>query len=720
MQFLLLTGLLALLGQVVLLRELNVAFFGVELIYILAIGVWMCGTALGALFRARAAMPSGAVVRWLTLLGGLSLPTAVVFLRASRTLLGGVPGAFLSIPLQVLALLAVVLPVALVFGLLFQRAARGYVERGRSLAEAYAIECLGGLAAGVAATLFLHWGVQNFALAAGCAAVAAVGSIAPDDQRTSGATLTLRSAAALVLCLAIMALWRSGAADRAMTRWNHPGLVVTRDTPYGRVSVVHADGQLSVFENDSLSFETQGTTAEEFAHLVALQHPDPRRVLLLGGGLEGLAREILKHRPVRIDNVELDRALFDAVVPHLPGDIQEPLRAPAVHLTFTDPRRFLRTSSRYDLILVAMGEPAAGQANRFYTREFLSECARRLTATGVLGYRLQSAENVWTPLFAGRMRSLLGAPLMAFRDVVILPGATNIVLASRSTLTRDPVVLGDRLTARKIQARLVSPAFIRYLYTNDRRLGIERTLAEGGAIVNSDARPVCYQYGALLWLSKFFPSLSTVDPPALVAGLTPAGRASAWLIALLAPAALFAGARFSNAWRRTMMVAVAGFAGMVLETILLLHYQAMSGVLYQDIGLLLTSFMAGLAAGALIMAKLPAHLGSSRSAGSVILAAFALQSVLVAWQTAGSGAASLVAVGGMLACAGALVGALFAFASLRTNGDQVRAIGPLYAADLTGGAAGAVAGSLVLIPLAGLVTSSLLTALLAALALLLV
>ncbi len=35
---LLLTGFVSLIGQIVLLRELNVAFFGIELIYLIALG----------------------------------------------------------------------------------------------------------------------------------------------------------------------------------------------------------------------------------------------------------------------------------------------------------------------------------------------------------------------------------------------------------------------------------------------------------------------------------------------------------------------------------------------------------------------------------------------------------------------------------------------------------------------------------------------------------
>ena len=75
-----------------------------------------------------------------------------------------------------------------------------------------------------------------------------------------------------------------------MTSWNHPHLLETLDSPYGRVTLTRASGQLSAFANDALAYETEGTAAEEFAHLAAVQHPNPGTVLILGGGTEGLVR----------------------------------------------------------------------------------------------------------------------------------------------------------------------------------------------------------------------------------------------------------------------------------------------------------------------------------------------------------------------------------------------------------------------------------------------
>ena len=91
-----LTGLVSLFGQIILLRELDVAFYGIELIYLIALGVWMILTAVGALIGGRS--PSAGRTAVLFLCFALFLPLGVVFLRASRLLMGGVPGAYLPFP----------------------------------------------------------------------------------------------------------------------------------------------------------------------------------------------------------------------------------------------------------------------------------------------------------------------------------------------------------------------------------------------------------------------------------------------------------------------------------------------------------------------------------------------------------------------------------------------------------------------------------------------
>ena len=71
--FLFLTGFVSILGQIVLLRELNIAFRGIELVYTLAFSVWLIGTALGVSVGKRNYVPPDNRIIILFLLIGFPL-----------------------------------------------------------------------------------------------------------------------------------------------------------------------------------------------------------------------------------------------------------------------------------------------------------------------------------------------------------------------------------------------------------------------------------------------------------------------------------------------------------------------------------------------------------------------------------------------------------------------------------------------------------------------
>jgi uncharacterized protein YfiM (DUF2279 family) len=315
----------------------------------------------------------------------------------------------------------------------------------------------------------------------------------------------------------------------------------------------------------------------------------------------------------------------------------------------------------------------------------------------VIAFSLQSSENFWTPLLTRRMVSIYRAVQTSFQDVVVVPGQTNILIASADRLERDPSILAARLHARGIKARLVSAEFIRYRYTNDRFGEVAAALESGQAPVNTDARPICYQYTVLIWLSKFLPSFKFRDFSFF--GLQDSRKAVLGLLLALSLAALpLVRARWTV--RRTVLAGMAGFAGMVLETILVLHYQMKNGILYQDVGILLTGFMAGLAWGAMTAAKIPQRrqrtMGLAMMLGFVLLSAAIGLAINAGWN---SGMAQVLA---FLIAAGFLVAGIFAYASLRDAYDQRTVVTPLYSSDLLGGCLGSLVASLFLAPIAGL------------------
>ena len=698
-----LTGFVSLLGQITLLRELNVASYGIELIYIIGLGVWMLLTAAGALTGGRTLSS-----RWLAILFlgfAFFLPSCIVFLRASRFLLGGIPGAYLPFSRQMAALVIALLPAGLISGLLFREAAGMHVERGKTLAGAYGIESAGSLLGGLLATICSRYGMQNLPVAVVCGLIAALVSIFLFRRKGAWAG---RAAALLLSVFLVGVLHQSSSIDRRMTGWNHPGLLVTEDSLYGRITATILAGQVSVFMNDALAFESGGREAELFSHITALQHPEPRRILVLGGGWDGTLSELLRHRPVRIDAVLLNLDAINLLRRYLPEEIRASLANPAVRMTRADPRQYLKNKGfAWDLILVAMPEPTSGETNRFYTREFFSQCAARLHPGGIVALRLPTAENLWTPQMSRRTASVYHALASVFPEVLVLSGATTLMTASATPLPRSPEILIDRLRERGFPTRLVSPPYIRYLFTNDRFIDVEKRLKETKVPVNTDIQPVCYSYALLSWLSRFFPRFALVDLPGMPSDLSGIEK-SHWLIGaglLIGLLILFLGSRLHPSRRRALLAGVAGFTGIVIESVLILSYQAKSGILYQEIGLLLAAFMAGLAIGALVLRDLILGTGirrpKTRGWGAALLFGYCALGFAIIGTVIGGAAGSLTMTAVLLAATGFLVGGLFAYAGLCNVRDQKKVIGPLYAADLIGGCLGAFCGTLVLIPFLG-------------------
>jgi spermidine synthase len=711
-----LVGLLAILFQIVLLRELNVAFYGVELVYALALAAWMAGGAAGAAFapRWRAATPGR--VAGLLMAVAVALPADVALVRASRLVLGGIPGAYLPFDRQLLALAASTLPPAFVLGLAFRGAAHLAAATGRTLAQSYAIESAGAVVGAAAATAAFAFGGQTFTVAvltAGLVPSALLAAAAKEAWGPAGAALLL----VVALSTTTTAGRLASGLDLPMTVWTHSDVVETRDSPYARVTAAVGGSQTALFLDDVLVFESEAARQEELAHLTALQHPVPRRILLLGGSVEGLEHELRRHAPERLDIVELDRVYV--------GIATRRLRL-ASHAVFADPREFLRRGTKYDVIVVAMPQPTSGQSSRFYTSEFYAECQRRLAPGGVLGFRLELPEDVLTSLAALRAASVVEAVRSAFPFVEVLQGTSAIVLASAAPLSPGADVLSERWRARGLDTRLVTPAYLRYLYENERRAELARRLRAARAPMNRDARPVCYQFAVLTWLAKFYPGILRIDAGALNLSLVQ------WPVILpcaLGFLCLFLAARRWAAARTTLLAGVAGFAGMALETVLLLDYQARSGALFERLGALMTAFMAGMAIGAWQADRSmrsaersgrtplrPGSRGVAVSAVALLACLSATVALIVRSSTAAPGFAGSAV---MLFAAGAVVSAIFASASAASHGTDGSGFGRLYGADLAGGAAGSLLAGLVLVPLAGAVPTTWAVAALSVLALLL-
>ena len=335
-----LTGFVSLIGQIVLLRELNVAFFGVELIYLIALGVWLLLTALGTIAGRRRNAPSPGRSAILFLLFSLCLPLGVAILRGSRLALGGVPGAYLPILWQMVALVIALAPVGLLSGFLFRNAAGLYAVKGRTLAGAYGVESAGALIGGILAALRLRWGIQNFSLAVTCSLIAVGnGSCCSWPKRKTAAAARRPGR----LCPSGPPPV-AGRPDRPdYDGLEPPGTSRRPATPptHGSPSRPSPDRSRCSKTTPSPS-KPKGPRRNPSPTWPPCSIPTHAASSSSAGGIDGTIRELLRHRPAQIDWVEIDPVLIAMTGPLLPDGIQASLGHRTVQLITADPRRLLR------------------------------------------------------------------------------------------------------------------------------------------------------------------------------------------------------------------------------------------------------------------------------------------------------------------------------------------------------------------------------------------
>ena len=89
-------------------------------------------------------------------------------------------------------------------------------------------------------------------------------------------------------------------------------VLVFQSTTYGTVLVL--DGLIQVTERDEFAYQ------EMIAHLPLFAHPNPKKVLVIGGGDGGVLREIAKHPGVEeIVICEIDKDVIEVSKKYLPS-----------------------------------------------------------------------------------------------------------------------------------------------------------------------------------------------------------------------------------------------------------------------------------------------------------------------------------------------------------------------------------------------------------------
>jgi spermidine synthase len=668
-------GVMAVMTQLALMREMLCAFSGNELGLGIILGNWLLLTGLGSsLGRTSTRLRNPQLVLVLLLFLIALLPPLQIFtLRALRNVIF-IRGAAVGLPETVVATFFWLAPFCLASGYLLTLAC-GVTG---NIGGVYVADSLGSIAGGALFTFVLVRRLDHFALLCvpGLMCLLVAGWI---RWRWLAGILAVGLIGLLALDV-----------DSFSTALQFPGqrVVFRGQSPYGKLVVTESAGQFNFIENGVPVISTRNIEqVEETVHYALAQRPGARNVLLIGGGVSGTTREILKYRNAQVTYVELDPLIIEAGKRFLPESLTN------VRVVNSDGRLFVKQVERasrpfpantpngrdarstiFDVVILDMPAPSTSQLNRYFTSEFFDEVKRVMPRDGVLSFALGRYENFVSPELARLLASAHATLRQTFSNVLMIPGGRVFFVASDGELS------GDIAARIVVPTQLVNRHYLDAMLTPDRLADMQRATAAPAAL-NTDFNPVLYYYHLMHWMSQFRVRYG-VWLAVLALGF------AAYLVRIRAvPFAIFA----------------SGFAASALEVVLLLGFQILAGSVYRQLGVIVTVFMTGLAVGAWMANHYRIRL--DLLAAGIAVVAVALPFVLMRL-----GDAPLAGVTALTFVVALLVGMEFPAATRVETGDVAGTAARLYTADFVGASLGALVASTLLIPLLGVTATCLLTA----------
>jgi spermidine synthase len=720
------------IAQIVLMRELIVVFNGNEISLGILFATWLFWTAAGSSLSGRFAphgMNARRSVAALECLIGVSLLPTIWAVRTSKAFFQTVPGELLGAIPMLLASLASLSLFCFLSGALFVVAARMVetecaVTARKAASTAYLFEAAGSGLGGIVTGFLLLRFFDSFQIATIVAlpnlVMAAVLSLRMSRKQLGALTVTAALLAIPLLMFVAPSLDRSAQARL----WRGFHLLDSHDSIYGNLTVVETGDLRSIYDNGAiLASAPDESAAEEAVHYALLEHPAPRRILLLGGGVNGSIRQALEHPSVeRIDYVELDPALIGMTRQFFPAQFAPVAADPRVHVHTADGRYYLRTAdSTFDVIILDVPDPQTAQLNRFYTAEFFRSARDHLAPGGLLALQLRSSEETISPALAEYLRCIHHTLEEVFFYIAVIPGETIHFFAAMrpNLLTEDPQMLIARLRERHLKTQYVSEYFIPFRMMPDRMEQVREQLQSlPSTPVNRDFTPIAYYFNVVLWSTQFKLGYSRCFQIAAHIPFSTVIGATLILSLLIAALVAFVPARERRApAAAAYCMAATGFTLIALQIFLLLAFQAVYGYVYHQLTILIGLSMAGMALGSWLgMRRMDASreytcrklattqflLALSAPALIFVISLLARSSGLaVTWLAAQCVFPTLAALSGMLGGFQFPVAAEIFVGDGRDPSKSSAQPGTLYALDLLGGCAGALLLSSYLIPVFG-------------------
>ncbi|MHA1609175.1 MAG: fused MFS/spermidine synthase [Candidatus Njordarchaeales archaeon] len=244
------------------------------------------------------------------------------------------------------------------------------------------------------------------------------------------------------------------------------------------ITATDALGKILVFEEEEdyttiQIAEKWDTYSEMLVHVAMCAHPNPSRVLIIGGGDGGTAREVLKHDTVKeVTIVEIDEKVIEACKDFLKID-NGALSSKRTRIVIKDGLEYLEdyNGEPYDIILGDWTDPYIDTpAEKLITEKFFAAAHKALAPNGIL------VTQSGSPIFQQEItRRTFKTAKKFFKNVFLYTapvpfypgGLWSFVIASNTIDPRTPIrsVRGTIYYNRNIhEAVFVLPTFLKEIY----------------------------------------------------------------------------------------------------------------------------------------------------------------------------------------------------------------------------------------------------------------
>ncbi len=577
----LLLGFFCLGFQIIIIREFSAVFWGNELNFGIILGFWLLWEGIGALIAEKISFDTNKIYKFYLITLFFFL-VSLTLIRINRFLINRLPGEILPLSWIIIFSALSTLFVSLFLGILFVLNVKFLGER---LAITYILESVGSAFGSIFVYFVIVPYTSNWM---GTAIIGLIGILFL--LSIFKPNLKLLSASLLLIFLI---LFFSFFADNFLVKkyWSPLELKISKDSKFGKISVVEEKDEISVYENSMLSFSShEKESGEESIHLPLLIHNSPEEILIIGGGFGGALREALKYKDLKIDYLELDPEII-----RISKGIEffkKYFEDERIKFHWGDARGYLqKEKKKWDCIVMILPEPINAQVNRLYTKEFFSLIKERLKTGGIFSFKVPSSAE-YINLDLQRVISIHYSTLKSvFPHVNCIPGSTCIFIASSEHFKISVESILRKKEELEIETSFINERYLRMRMSPIRYILIESAIKTEQRI-NSDFNPSLYLF-QLNYLSGYHGKIEKKFYDFLISVPT------FWLID--APLILFAILLLIKFFKKEsfsmLPVFGIGLTTLSMEILIVLAYQVFYGYFYGRIAILLFSFMVGLAIG---------------------------------------------------------------------------------------------------------------------------